>query len=117
MKKVFLLLLAISTVAIVSAQQGRHGESRDVVLGQRDRSVYDRDHRGRNSYFSARERDEMIRRIYREYNWKIESVRHDRHLRSVEKRRQIRFLENRRDGEIREIHYRYQHQGQRGRRS
>jgi hypothetical protein len=108
MKKVFALVLALGAMSAVFAQRGYdHGnESRDVILGQQNRSVYN-NNRNNDGYYSSRERDEQIDRINRTYNWKIQSVRNDRHLRNAEKRREIRFLENERDTKIREVVERY----------
>lgn len=101
MKKIFALAIALSTITVVFAQGGYdRRSSRDVVLGQPNRGVY-------NNGYGIRERDEQIQRIRREYNWKIESVEHSRYLRKAEKRRQIRFLENERNAKIREVMIRY----------
>jgi hypothetical protein len=110
MKKIFALIIALGTMTTIFAQRGydHRDESRDVILGQPNRGgVYNND-RGYNSgRYDIRERDQQIQRIRREYNWRIESVRHDRYLRKAEKRRQIRFLENERDARIREVMNRY----------
>jgi hypothetical protein len=107
MKKFFALLFSLGAMTAVFAQRGHtRNDSRDVILGQQNRSVYDHDRRN-DGHFSARERDAQIQRIYREYNWRIESVQRDRYLRHGEKRRQIRFLENERDAKIRNIRERY----------
>lgn len=100
MKKIFALVIALSAMTAVFAQGGYdRRESRDIVLGQPNRGVYNNDH----GYYSVRDRDEQIQRIRREYNWRIESVQRDRYLRKAEKRRQIRFLENERDARVREV--------------
>lgn len=110
MKKVFALVLALGAMTAVFAQRGydHRNESRDVILGQPNGNVYNNG-RGynQNIYYNTGERDEQIRRINREYNWRIESVRHNHHLRKAEKRRQIRFLENERNARIREVLYRH----------
>lgn len=108
MKKLFVLVLATGAMTSVFAQRGydRKDESRDVILGQQNRSVYN-DNRGYDGYFSSRERDDQIERINRNYNWRIQSVRNDRYLRHAEKKREIRFLENERDTKIREVVERY----------
>lgn len=117
MKKIFALVIALGTITAVFAQGGYdRRESRDVVLGQPNRGVYNNDRGHNNGYYSIRERDEQIQRIRREYNWKIESVDHDRYLRKAEKRRQIRFLENERDAQIREVMIRYERYNDRNRR-
>lgn len=109
MKRIFALMFSIGMVTALFAQSGRR-ESRDVILGQEnyrieDRTVYGNERRyGYNDgYFSARERDQMIDKIRRDYNWKIESVHHNRYIRKGEKRREIRFLENERDAKIRAV--------------
>lgn len=108
MKKLFVLVLATGAMTSVFAQRGydRKDESRDVILGQQNRSVYN-NNRGNDGYFSSRERDDQIERINRNYNWRIQSVRNDRYLRHAEKKREIRFLENERDTKIREVVERY----------
>ena len=108
MKKVFALLLSLGAMTAVFAQRGHssRNDSRDVILGQQNRGVYNNDRRN-DGHFSIRERDAQIQRIYREYDWRIESVQRDRYLRNGEKRRQIRFLENERDRKILEVRDRY----------
>lgn len=105
MKRIFTLVIALGAMTAVFAQHRQ--ESRDVILGQPNRGVYNNDRGYNNGRYDVRDRDEQIRRIRREYNWRIESVQHDRHLRKAEKRRQIRFLENERDARIREVMNRY----------
>lgn len=110
MKKILALVIALGTMTAVFAQRGYdpREESRDVILGQPNRGVYNNDRSHNNRYhYSIRERDQQIQRIRREYKWRIESVQHDRYLRKAEKRRQIRFLENERDARIREVMNRY----------
>lgn len=110
MKKVFALVIALGAMTAVFAQRGydRRDESRDVILGQGNRSVYGNNNRGyNNGSYSKRERDEQIQRIRRQYTWKIESVQRDRYLRKAEKKRQVRFLEKERDAKIREVIDRY----------
>ena len=87
MKKLFALVFAIGAVTSVFAQRSydRRDESRDVILGQQNRSVYN-NNRGNDGYFSTRERDDQIERINRNYNWRIQSVRKDRHSRNAEKK-------------------------------
>ena len=115
MKKVFALLLSLGAMTAVFAQHGRsRNESRDVIVGKQDRTVYDNDRRNDNGYYSTRERDARIERIYREYNWKIEKVRESRQLRNAEKKRRIRSLQNERDEKIRYIRERYSDRNSRG---
>lgn len=109
MKKVFALVLALGAMTAVFAQGGydRRDESRDVILGQPNPGVYNNDRGYNNRNYTAREREEEIRRIRREYDWRIESVRHDHYLRKAERKRQIRFLENERDARISDVMNRY----------
>lgn len=111
MKKVFALVFALGAMTAVFAQGGydRRGESRDVILGQQNRTVYNNDRGYNNGYYGTRDRDAQIDRIKREYDWRIEAVQRDRYLRKAERKRQIRFLENERDARIREVmnSYRY----------
>ena len=108
MKKLFALLLALGAMTAVFAQRGydRRDESRDVILGQQNRSVYN-NNRSNDGYYTTRERDAQIERIRRDYDWRIQSVRNDRYLRKAEKKREVRLLENERDTRIRELIDRY----------
>ena len=103
MKKVFALLFSLGVMTSLFAQNGRGKyDSRDVILVQPDRTVYDNNHRNNNSDYSKRELENRIDRINREYNWRIQEVRKDSYLRKAEKKRQIRALENERDARIRQ---------------
>jgi hypothetical protein len=114
MKKVFALLFCIGTVTAVFAQKGRGRDaSRDVILGQRNETVYNGNNGRYDGYMTPRERDAQIAQINREYNWKIQSVKRDRYLRNAERKRQIRFLENERDARIRAVWQRYNHRSSR----
>lgn len=109
-------MFALGAMTTVFAQGGyaHRNESRDVILGQQNRNVYNNDRGHNNGYYSIQERDAQIQRIRREYNRKIESVQHDRYLRKAEKKRQVRFLENERDARIREVMQNYNNRNQRG---
>ena len=108
MKRIFALLIALGAMTAVFAQGGYdRRESREVILGQPGRGVYNNDRGYNNGRYDIRDRDQQIQRIRREYDWRIESVRHDRYLRKAERKRQIRFLENERDARIRETMNRY----------
>ena len=96
MKKILALFVALGAMTAVFAQNGRsRNESRDVILGnEKNRTVYndrsdDRryDDRGNRNY-SKRELEARIERINREFDWKVESVRRDRHMRNAEKKTQ-----------------------------
>ena len=109
MKKILAVVFSLGLLSTAFAQGG-YPRSGDYDYGRPTNPVYkDRSDRNGN-YFSARERDAMITRINREFNFKIMAVRHDRFMRNAEKRRQIRFLEIRREQEIREVHLRFSRQ-------
>jgi hypothetical protein len=107
MKKIFTLVFALGAATAIFAQGG-HGrnESRDVILGQQNRTVYNNP-RSNNDYYSIQDRDAQIQRINREYDWRIQSIERDRYLRKAEKKRQIRALQNERDARIIEIRRSY----------
>lgn len=101
MKKVFALVFALGTITAVFAQGGYgRDESRTVIIGQPNRTVYD--HNNNGNYYGM-DRQAQIDRINQEYNWRIQQVEHDRYLRRSERKRQVRFLENERDQRIREV--------------
>ncbi|MFL5771589.1 MAG: hypothetical protein ACJ75F_00435 [Flavisolibacter sp.] len=109
MKRILALFLFVGLVSAASAQSGRN-QSRDIVLGGKNPSVYDRSNNGYgtnsrrdNSYYSTRERDVQIERIKREYDWKIQNVYNDRYLRNSAKKRKVRMLEDERNDRIREV--------------
>lgn len=109
------MVIALGAMTAVFAQRGydRRDESRDVILGQGNSNVYKgnpnvyNDRGYNNGSYNIRERNEQVQRIRREYNWRIQSVQHDRHLRKAEKKRQVRFLESERDARIRDVMDRY----------
>ena len=108
MKRVFALLLSLGVMGSLFAQNGRGKyESRDVILGQSDKTVYNKGPYSNEGYYSPQEASTRIDRINREYDWRIREVKKDRYMNKSEKKRQIRFLQNERDARIREIRERY----------
>jgi hypothetical protein len=115
MKQIFLFLISMGTLTTVFAQ-GRQ-ESRDVILGQENRTVYGNDrnygdrtvynNNNRNSGYDARAREAQIRDINRNYDRQIRAIDKSRRLSSYEKNRQIRQLEWQRQEEIRSTNLRY----------
>ena len=108
MKRILALFLFVGFVSAASAQNSRN-QSRDIVLGGRNPSVYDRSNneygtnsRRNDNYYSTRERDVQIERIKREYDWRIQNVYNDRYLRNSAKKRKVRMLEDERNDRIRE---------------
>ena len=82
MKKIFTFLFAVGMVSIASAQ------SRGF-----DNHKYDNGYAFNKTSFE-------VQKINREYDYKIASVKMDRHLNRREKERQIRYLETQRMFEI-----------------
>lgn len=121
MKTMFTILFSVG-ITIASFAQSSHrndypNRNDRNVNGQRDdrgyndRNVYN-DRNGNNrrydTYnFTARERDEAIRNINRDYRDRIKAVRKSRSLRSSEKAREVRRLEWQRDRAIADINDRF----------
>jgi hypothetical protein len=122
MKKIFTLSVAVAMLAAVQAQNGsgnnRGDQRRDQPANQRDNQngygndntiknyPYDKDDRN-NKGNAAFERNKGMRiaQVNREYEYKIQKVQHSRFMSRSEKRRQIRFLEEQRQQEIRRINF------------
>jgi hypothetical protein len=114
MKKIFTLLLAVGMVAVAQAQPGSRDTRDTRPVEQRsdddrfddDRfdikmDPYDRDN-GNNSKFANERRMRMaISRINREYDIKIHKVKNSFYMSRFEKQRQVRFLEQQRQKELR----------------
>jgi hypothetical protein len=116
MKTMLTILFSVGiTVASFAQSSYRNNypprDNRDVY-GQRDeRNVYsDRNNNNRryDTYnFTARERDEAIRNINRDFKERIKAVRKSRSLRSSEKDREVRRLEWQRDRAIDQVNDRF----------
>ena len=78
---------------------------RDVVLGGRNRRVYDE--QGNRYPNGTGTRDQQIDQVNRDYDQKINSIRNNPTLSSVEKERIIRDLNNERAKRIRAINNNY----------
>ena len=126
MKKIFTLLAAVTIVAAAQAQNGQGNNSGkrqndqqgNNQNGQRDKQngygndndiknhPYDNDDRYNNSNSNfERNKGQRIAQINREYEYKIQKVRNSRFMSRSEKKRQIRFLEEQRQQEIRRINF------------
>ena len=107
MKKTFTLLAIATVLTTVSFAQYHH--QRDD--NDRDRQVAANDNRYRNGYergrgtyyFSAKEKNMQIFSITKEYNHRIESVKHRFFMRRAKKEQLICSLELQRDAEIRSV--------------
>lgn len=113
MKKVFTLLVAFGLLTAANAQQ-RSGDRRDDDNRYENRDDEDfnnrryndnKDYRYNDNRFSS---DRNLRmqaaRINQRYDHEIEHVRYDHHMRSFEKGRTIRFLEQQRQQELRMLY-------------
>ncbi|TMI65387.1 MAG: hypothetical protein E6H07_05550 [Bacteroidetes bacterium] len=125
MKKIFTLLAAVTIVAAAQAQNGQGNNSGkrqndqqgNNQNGQRDKQngygndndiknhPYDNDDRYDNNSNFEGNKGQRIAQINREYEYKIQKVRSSRFMSRSEKKRQIRFLEEQRQQEIRRINY------------
>jgi hypothetical protein len=139
MKKIFTLLFAAGMITMVQAQPGtrdnRPGDRRDIPtvdqrddknFDQRDRDVVvvtnhnpwdnnddrfgNNDNQYGNSKFGNERRMRMqIAQINREFDYKIERVRNSFFLSRWEKQRQMRFLEEQRQQEIRKVYFKFKY--------
>lgn len=114
MKKIFTMMIAAMMVSSAFAQYGqkedRNGKDRDDIAKADDRNSYDKydkhdkhDDRGNTYYFTAREKDMQINQINRAYDYKIRSVQNRFFMNWYEKKRQVKFLEQQRDCEIKAV--------------
>ena len=134
MKKIFTLLFAVGMFTLAQAQPGsrdnRQTDRRDnQPTDQRNQNYdqrnqnngyddnrgfvdfnfsFDNDSRFGNSRFSnERKRDMQIARINREYDYRIQSVRNNFFMSRWEKQRQISFLQEQRQREIRMLYAKF----------
>lgn len=116
MKKIFTLLFAIGTITFASAQstaqQSRHFEDNKIESKSARAGSshdYDNDRNKESGYgFSVREKEVQMRKINREFDQKIVSVKMNRRLKGQEKSRIIRMLERQRIEEIRQVQSRFE---------
>ena len=109
MKKTFTLLsIAILLTSGLFAQQNGHRGYHD---GNDNDYAVNNDWRGRGDrggyYFTDREKDMQIRSINREYNGKIQSVKHRWFTGRERKQQMIWSLEQQRQAEIRSVYARF----------
>ena len=117
MKTMLTILFSVG-ITIASFGQSSHRndypprDNRDVYGQRNDRNVYsDRNENNNRRYetynFTARERDEAIRNINRDFKERIKAVRKSRSLRSSEKDREVRRLEWQRERAIDRVNDRF----------
>jgi hypothetical protein len=80
-----------------------YGDNRQVVVN----NTYDRDNRFDDRFSMERRMKMEIARINQEYDFKIEKVRCDFFMRWFEKQRQISFLEQQRQCELRNVYAKF----------
>ncbi len=125
MKKIFTLLFAVGMLAAAQAQPGnrdnRQPDRRDAPIDRQDDGrfdndksfiainvSFDNDDRFGNSRFSnERKRDMEIAKINREYDYRIQRVKNNYFMSRWEKQRQISFLQNQRQQEIRMVYAKF----------
>ena len=123
MKKIFTILMAVGFVSIASAQKGgpfkqdsRKDERKLVQMNSGRGTGHEFDNRGQyssSSYsFTMREKQLEISRINRLFDQQVFSL-NQRRIRPAEKNRQIRFLDQQRDEQIRKIELKYSNRSNR----
>ncbi len=135
MKKIFTLLFAVGIFAVAQAQPGtrdnrQNDQRNNQQTDQQDRTnsygngneigdnhnPYERDgdrygrnddRYGKSSFSNERRMRMQISRINQEFDYKINRVRNSYFLNRWEKQRQIRFLEDQRQWEIRMVYAKF----------
>ena len=122
MKKIFTLLVAVSIIAVSQAQPGYGKNSQhdrrdnqstvdnDYDYGHDSRTDdegFDKDRRYNGIISPERQRDLEIAWINREYDFKIQNVRENFFKSRSQKHRQIRFLKDQRDWEIKTVYEKF----------
>ncbi len=90
MKKIITLLFCTAMLSSAFAQRN----DRDDWKNDRGRSVY------QNTRSTMAQRDQVIQRINREYDFKIQQVSYDRQMNRREKKRAIKYLQDQRAQKI-----------------
>lgn len=91
MKKLLTLMLALGALSTAFAQRDQKKNNNDY-----DRNEYAYNRSGNDNFH---ERDEQLKKLNRDFDAKIQSVKMDRRLKRFEKERQISLLEKRRKQE------------------
>jgi hypothetical protein len=124
MKKIStLVLLAAGTISIAAAQSTAKKGSAYNRNQQPTNAIGNDYHQQQGfdknktvayntSYFSFKEKEAQIQQINRAFDKKINAVKMNRRLRSQEKNKMIRSLENQRRDEIAQVQYRYEKNNQ-----
>lgn len=130
MKKIFTLLFAAGMFTLAQAQPGsrdnRNGQRDNMPPVRQDDGRFDNDksfisidfsfgrddHYGNSRFSNERKRDMQIARINREYDQRIQRVRNSYFMSRWEKQRQIRFLQEQRQQEIRMVYAKFSKRNQ-----
>lgn len=111
MKKIFTLLISGLMITSAFAQYDpkddwNSKDRNDGYIGD-DKGKYDKydkhDDRSRTYYFTPRERDMQIAQISREYDYRIRAVQNRYFMSRHEKMRQVNFLREQKEREIRMV--------------
>jgi hypothetical protein len=105
MKKIITLLFGMAMLTSVFAQfdqQDMYQNNKNVAANDFRKHDKDNDRYGRY-YFTPKERDFQIAQIKREYDYKIQAVKNKHFMGWYQKKRQIDFLQDQREKEIRMV--------------
>ena len=96
MKKIFTLIVALTTLGSVFAQKGGHYD-------YNNNRQYAVTNPHNDSYSFRKERDRQLERINQDFDKQIKAVQRNRFLKPYEKERQVRILEAQRGQKLQEV--------------
>lgn len=106
MKKIFTLIFSIALISTAWSQRSNEDWNNQTDgYSKNDNRVYRHNDYGNSGfyYFTPRERDMMIDRINRNYDYKINNVKNQFFMNWIHKKRQIRNLDMQRNYEIQAV--------------
>jgi len=116
MKKIFTIILAAAGTIGAASAQSKHDQN--VAYNDRARPASGYDDHGsygksktanyNDRYGSYNENQQQVERINREYDQKIAFVKNNRRLNRREKERQIGWLQEQRNEELRQVEYQWE---------
>ena len=111
MKKIITILITSAMFTSAFAQYGQNDEwdkkDNGDVYAKDGKHRHDDDRHKGKYYFTPRERDMQIAQINREYDYRIQSVKNKFFMSWYQKKRQIEFLKDQRDREIRMVYAKF----------
>lgn len=111
MKKIFTLLFTSAMLTSAFAQYDPNNNwdknNKEDVYVKEGKHGHDDDRFKDRYYFTPRERDMEIAQINREYDYKIQSVKNKFFMSWYQKKRQIEFLKDQRENEIRRVYAKF----------